>query len=176
MAPNLEGRRVNSRPDDVVRARMVRALNAYMTEDQLLTAVVEAAQLNGWRWHHVRRSDRAIQQGYGGFPDLVLAKDGRILFLELKTARGVLAPGQSDWLDELRPLDMPSEPITARVVRPADLDDVIRWLGGASSDPADQAGTLANHLSERELLRAHGAATPYDHCPRCGAVLGVVAS
>ena len=58
-----------------VRNPLVRS----MTEDELLQAVTEAATHLGWHWHHVRRSDKALQQGHAGFPDLVLAKDKRCL-------------------------------------------------------------------------------------------------
>jgi len=95
-----------------------------MSEDDLLLTITEAATLLGWRWHHVRRSDVALQMGQAGFPDLVMAKAGRILFLELKAEAGVVTSDQRRWLEAL---DGGNRWI-ATVVRPADLDRVLEWL------------------------------------------------
>ena len=89
-----------------------------MTEDELLTAILEAAQWYGWRVHHVRRSDKALQQGDPGFPDLVLARGGVVLFYELKAMRGHLSHAQADWLFHLR----------GELIRPTDLDRVLSTL------------------------------------------------
>ena len=91
-----------------------------MTEDQLLTAVIEAATLYGWRVHHDRRSDKAIQQGDRGFPDLVLARECEVRFLELKSEKGRVTQEQDWWISDLGDL--------ARVIRPSDLDAVLEWL------------------------------------------------
>ncbi len=48
----------------------------------------------GWR--------TAVQGDGAGFPDLVLIKAGRLLFAELKAAKGVLTPEQRTWLNGLR--------------------------------------------------------------------------
>jgi hypothetical protein len=117
-----------------LRAAMARA----MTEDELLLAITEAASLLGWRWHHFRRSDRGIQMGMAGFPDLVLAKAGRVIFLELKAANGHLTTDQRLWLEELGPA-------LAGAVWPQDLDrilDLLREPPGA--------------LTEAELRMAYG--------------------
>jgi hypothetical protein len=90
-----------------------------MSEDELLTAIVEAAALLGWRVHHDRRSDLARQQGNAGFPDVVLARRGVVRFLELKSERGQLSTDQFAWSLSLPALE---------VVRPADLDAVIESL------------------------------------------------
>ena len=76
-------------------------LAAHISEDELLAAITDAATLYGWRWHHVRRSDRALQMGHPGFPDLTLAKNEVVLFWELKGNKGKLSPDQEDWLVEL---------------------------------------------------------------------------
>lgn len=71
------------------------------TEDGLLTAIVEAALFLGWKVHHDRRSDKALQQGSPGFPDLVLARRGRVLFIECKAAKGRLTEDQWAWAKAL---------------------------------------------------------------------------
>ena len=73
-----------------------KAIDNAMSEDDLLTAIVEAALFMGWLVHHDRRSDKALQQGSSGFPDLVLARNGKVKFLELKSAKGC----SSTWRNE----------------------------------------------------------------------------
>jgi hypothetical protein len=94
-----------------------------VTEDELLTAIVGAALLGGWCVHHDRRSDKALQQGTAGFPDLVLARAGRVIFAELKTERGQLTEDQLRWHLALR-----SGHAESYLWRPDDLDRVIRML------------------------------------------------
>lgn len=100
-------------------AMMRRTYANSMTEEQLLEAITEAATFLGWRWHHIRRSDKAIQQGHSGFPDLILAKGRRIYCLELKSGRGQPTPDQLAWLEAL-----PS----AYLIGPSDLDRVLSVL------------------------------------------------
>jgi len=100
-------------------------LATYMSEDELLQAITEAATFLGWRWHHVRRSDLALQQGHSGYPDLTLAKEGRLVFLELKSMIGVVTADQEAWLEELSG----TEGVNVLVVRPDRLDAILRMLG-----------------------------------------------
>lgn len=78
-----------------------------MTEQQLQRAVIELARLLGWRVAHFRAAQtvngwRTPVEGDGkGFPDLVLARAGRVIFAELKGAKGKLSPEQEAWLEEL---------------------------------------------------------------------------
>jgi hypothetical protein len=67
------------------------------TEGSWQGQVVEAAQLLGWRTYHTfdsRRSD-------AGFPDLVLVRRPRVIFVELKSDRGRLTDDQRAWLEAL---------------------------------------------------------------------------
>jgi hypothetical protein len=71
----------------------------------MLAAIIEAAPILGWRLAHFRPARtlhgwRTAVAGDGrGFPDVVavhpVAK--RILFVELKTAKGKLAAAQESW-------------------------------------------------------------------------------
>ena len=76
-----------------------------MNEAQLSAAVVELAELLGWRVFTVRRSDRAIvaSRTGAGFPDLVMVRSGRLLAVELKGARKSAkpTPAQHAWLAAL---------------------------------------------------------------------------
>jgi len=96
-----------------------------MTEDELLTAILGAARFGGWRVHHDRRSDKALQQGDRGFPDLVMAKAGRVIFAELKADKGQLTTDQVAWHLALR-----DPRVESYIWRPSDEDDVIRMLRG----------------------------------------------
>lgn len=72
-----------------------------MTEAQFQAAVVDLAQYRGWRVMHIHDSRRGIGAGY---PDLTLLhkSTGRLLFAELKSARGHLSPDQKQWIADLR--------------------------------------------------------------------------
>ena len=97
-----------------------------MSEDDLLTCCIDLARLLGWRVHHCRpamsRSGKWAThiQGDPGFPDLVLAKEGRVLFVELKSQRGKTTDDQESWLFDLDE--------QAGVWRPSD------WLDGTIDD------------------------------------------
>jgi len=75
-------------------------LDLHQSEDELLEQVLQLAGLTGWLAYHVRRSDRALTIG-AGFPDVVLAGHGRVLYRELKTERGQLSAAQKGWRDRL---------------------------------------------------------------------------
>lgn len=99
-----------------------------MTEDELLAGIIDAASLGGWRVYHIRRSDQAIIQGASsiGFPDLILANARRrppILAFECKSEFGRTTFDQDAWLAELTACG-----VSARVVRPADYEQVYRFL------------------------------------------------
>jgi hypothetical protein len=68
------------------------------TEADLQDAVEGEAERWGWLRYHTRVSWKSA----GGFPDLVLARGGRVIVAELKGPRGAVEPEQRRWLDELR--------------------------------------------------------------------------
>jgi hypothetical protein len=113
------------------------AMARAMTEDELLSTLVEAALLLGWRVHHARRSDKAVTMGTQGLPDLIMAKAGRVVFAEVKDAKGQLTEGQWAWLlaievgggHFLEPAHHDRlGRVTALVIRPTDLDHVLRLM------------------------------------------------
>lgn len=117
------------------------------SEQELLDAVVDLAMLNRWAVCHFRpaktqRGWRTAIQGHIGFPDLVIARKGVVLFRELKgyNARGrlgQLSSEQRDWANQLGGFGVVSRagetPAAARVRAlpifdlwiPDDLDTVI---------------------------------------------------
>jgi len=78
-----------------------------MTEAELQACVIDLAHALNWRVAHFRpaltsKGWRTPVGGDGaGFPDLVLAKMGRILFAELKGDHGKLSKAQLDWMGQL---------------------------------------------------------------------------
>lgn len=78
-----------------------------MTESQFQAQVVELARLRGWLVHHTRpalnRSGRWSTPitGDPGFPDLILARRGRVIIAELKSEQGRVSTAQRRWLTEL---------------------------------------------------------------------------
>lgn len=71
------------------------------TEAQFLASVIKLARLCGWAVYHTHNS----QHSEAGFPDLVMVKRPRVLFVELKSDRGKVTDAQGAWLDELRACD-----------------------------------------------------------------------
>ena len=69
-----------------------------MTERQLQEAVLKLARLRGWLCYHTHDSRRSQP----GFPDLVLVRPPDVLFVELKSAKGVVSLAQEDWLLRLQ--------------------------------------------------------------------------
>ncbi len=84
---------------------------------QLLT---DAAELNGWLVFH----DNDSRRNAAGFPDLVLVKPPRVLFLELKSEIGRVRPEQHVWMDALSRCDT----IASAIVRPEHADQIIKYL------------------------------------------------
>ena len=68
-----------------------------MTEKQLQAAVVRLAQIQQWKVYHTYDSRRSEP----GFPDLVLARDDQLMFVELKSAKGKVTEAQEQWLRAL---------------------------------------------------------------------------
>lgn len=96
-----------------------------ITEVQFQSHVLQYARMRGWLRMHSRT---ALNQsgswstpisGDKGFPDLVLARDGVVIFIELKSARGRLGPGQAEWIEALG-----GEDGNAFIFRPADWDRI----------------------------------------------------
>lgn len=69
-----------------------------VTEQAFQATVLELARLTGWRCYHTWASLRSP----AGFPDLVMVRGERLVFAELKSARGKLSEAQSGWLEALR--------------------------------------------------------------------------
>lgn len=99
---------------------------ARTSEADWQATVVDLAQLRGWMVHHQRPARTrdgwrtAVAYDGAGFPDLVLARAGQVLFLELKTDTGRPTSRQLDWLRELGD--------HAHIIRPSDWDQLQELL------------------------------------------------
>lgn len=76
------------------------------SEADFTDAVIEYARLRSWLVFHelpawTLKGYRSLTQGDIGFPDLVLARKGDVLFAELKSERGRLTKEQTRWLEQL---------------------------------------------------------------------------
>jgi VRR-NUC domain len=82
-----------------------------MTENALKRHVLQAAYAKGWAVYHVPQA--TMRNGGGaGYPDLTLARDREVLWIELKQEKGTLSPQQMAWHAALP---------FAHVIRPSDL-------------------------------------------------------
>lgn len=91
-----------------------------MSEDDFKDQVIKEAKDRGWLVVHFRpartaKGYRTAIQGDKGYPDLTLARDGRVLFAELKSETGRASVEQKQWLHHLgtraylwRPSDWPT--------------------------------------------------------------------
>lgn len=112
-------------------------VDASMSESAFQSQVIALAKMRGWRVHHsrpvrVQRGNGSVRyqtpiQGDAGFPDLVLARAGRVVFAELKAKAGKLSPDQSAWIGALTGADEWGAH-AVYVWRPSDWDEVMEVL------------------------------------------------
>ena len=107
-----------------------------MTESEFQRQVIQLAVLCGWRVHHVRPARVRVRgrdvyrtpvQGHKGFPDLVLARRGRVIAAELKAGRGQLSEDQVLWRDAMSG-GQSAEYAGWKLWRPEDWADIERIL------------------------------------------------
>ena len=72
----------------------IRLRDPAQPESAFQNTVLELAKIHGWICYHTHDSRRSER----GFPDLVLAKGGVVLFAECKTDTGKLTNDQIAWL------------------------------------------------------------------------------
>jgi hypothetical protein len=89
-------------------------------EKEFQAAVVALARANGWLVYHTHDSRRSAS----GFPDLVLLRDGVLLFAELKAAEGSPSDDQRAWLAALEAV----AGVAAYCWKPADWPEAVQAL------------------------------------------------
>jgi hypothetical protein len=75
-------------------------LDLNVSEDDLLSVIVEYAHLRGWLVNHIRNSRAGVTQGDSGVPDLQMVRD-RVVWAELKDQRKERSVAQLRWRDAL---------------------------------------------------------------------------
>lgn len=99
-----------------------------ISEKDFLKQIIDLAHIYHWKVAHFRAAQtkhgwRTAVQGDGkGFPDLILARKGRIIVAELKTEKGRLTTEQKEWLDLF------SDVLTVDIWRPSDFDYIVQML------------------------------------------------
>ena len=103
-----------------VPSRAIDRLSGVVTEAAWQQTVIEYAELTGWYVYHNPDSRRSTP----GFPDLVLIRAPRVMFLELKRENGRVSPVQREVLAELEGC----RGVDVHVARPSDWPAVVEWL------------------------------------------------
>ena len=75
-----------------------RRLARSITEASFQRNVIEYARLCRWKHYHTKDS----RGSNPGFPDLVLVRPPRVVFLELKSEDGKVKTDQAEWFEALR--------------------------------------------------------------------------
>ena len=91
-----------------------------MSETQFHNQVVNLAEAFGWKWYHTHDSRRSP----AGFPDLVLTRDGWLIFAELKKQGGRVTADQAAWLKALGEVNRRTGWVSRYVWRPSDLPEI----------------------------------------------------
>lgn len=90
-----------------------------ISEAQFQAQVIRYARMMGWTvWH-----DHDSRRNAAGLPDLILVRRPRLVWAELKSARGRVTPDQRAWIEELRACGQ-----DARIWRPDDWPEIERVL------------------------------------------------
>ena len=103
-----------------VPSRAIDHASGVVTEASWQSTVIDLAELTGWFVYHNPDSRRS----QAGFPDLVLIRAPRVMFLELKRENGWVSPVQREVLAELE--GCPG--VDVHVARPSDWASVVEWL------------------------------------------------
>mgnify|MGYP006267172765 FL=1 len=107
-----------------------------ITESEFQAQVIQLAKLRGWLVHHTRPARIKVRgvetyrtpiAGHAGFPDLVLARRGRVIYAELKAQAGQLREDQIRWRDAMSTPDR-TEYAGWFVWRPSDWAQIERVL------------------------------------------------
>lgn len=97
-----------------------------LSERELQDQILAEAKTYNWLVFH----DNDSRRNNAGFPDLVLVKDGKIIFAELKreSKRAKLRDDQVIWIEELGRAS--GENVMVAVWRPSDRDRIWAVLSG----------------------------------------------
>lgn len=82
----------------------IKPLPLTLSEADFQTIVLDYAKLRGWLVCHVRPAKtnkgwRTPIEGDPGLPDLIMARNGKVILAELKSHGGRATPMQRQWLE-----------------------------------------------------------------------------
>jgi hypothetical protein len=102
------------------------------SEREFQREVIKIAKSLGWYVYHAlpgqgRNKHLTLFIGKRGFPDLVLCRPPRLVFVELKSKAGKLSTDQQEWLDALRACG-----VEVHVWRPSDLERITAILSNGT--------------------------------------------
>ena len=90
-------------------------LDLQCSESEFKSEIRKFAKKHGWRVYFSKRSDDK------GWPDLVLVRDGQLIFAELKRETGYkIYPEQEEWLEDLSEV----ESVEAHMWFPHDFESI----------------------------------------------------
>lgn len=106
-----------------------------VSEKAFQASVLDLADRLKWKTAHFHSTIRHVREKDGsyrtigdkaaaGFPDLVLVRDGRLIFAELKREGAKLSPAQREWADALIGVETVSRTVSWRTWRPSDWPDI----------------------------------------------------
>lgn len=98
------------------------ALRARQSEAKFQREVTDLLDLRHWRWHHEVDSRKSKR----GLPDIIAVRRDRLIFIELKTKRGVLTDDQIGWLCDVK--QMACHQVEVYIWRPNDWTEIERVL------------------------------------------------
>lgn len=110
-----------------------------VTEAAWRKQVITWAKAAGWRIYSIHDSRRQTWGTDKGFPDLFMARGGRVIAAELKRHRGVLTDEQRQWINDLR-----WSGLSVYVWRPTDEVEVKELLGYSAQSIVNSA-LVAGH-------------------------------
>ncbi len=91
-----------------------------ISEKQFRQQVIDLLKLYKWRYYFTWNSKHSP----AGFPDLVILRDDRLAFIELKSEKGKLTGEQSQWLQALKETKL----CEVYIWRPAQLEQIAKIL------------------------------------------------
>ena len=89
-----------------------------MRDSELQKLIKDRLIKNGWS------VIKLIQTNMNGIPDLMCIRKGKVIFLEVKTEKGIVAPLQQKRIDELN-----KHEVFAKVVRAVEDVDIFCYKG-----------------------------------------------
>jgi len=108
-----------------------------ISEKEFTRTLIEYAEWRGWLVYHVFEQKHYAKRSSRGFPDLVMVKNGKLIFAELKSETGKLTEHQEKWRQELKEVCYqswhddamrPKFPVEFFVWKPSDWDEIERTL------------------------------------------------